>query len=287
MREAVAVNQTEAVELNVVDFVANSLTDLLEQSHGRAVQVPDATGTIEERTLAVADAPVYENDTNFFEDLLYVIADPNIAFLLISLGGLALVAEIFSTNGVTGIFGVIALVLAFFSLGSLPTNWAGVGLIAFGFALLIAEIFVSGFGVLGIGGIIAVAFGGIILTGSSETGFQVSRWLVFITAGILGALVLGFFGILVRSRKIASNYGRESLLGSTGVTMDRLHPDGHVWIKGERWTATAEDPPLAEDTPIVVTSARGFHLFVKRDPAKIPLLPPGSEEDAVTSETQG
>ncbi len=291
VREAVAVNQTEAVELNVVDFIADSLSDLLAQSEGRIVEMPDETGAIGEMTLAVADAPVLENDTNFFEDLLYVIADPNIAFLLISLGGLALVAEIFTTNGVTGIFGVIALVLAFFSLGSLPTNWAGVGLITFGFALLVGEIFVAGFGVLGIGGILAIAFGGIILTGSSETGFQVSRWLIFITVGTLGALIMGFFGILFRSRKIASNYGRESLVGSTGITKDRLNPGGHVWVKGERWDATAEDPPLPDETPIVVTGARGFHLFVKRDPASIPLLPPGdmppTEEGAVSTKPQG
>jgi membrane-bound serine protease (ClpP class) len=281
VRDAVAVNQNEAVDLNVVDFVANSLTDLLEQSDGRVVEVPDEFGTIQEMTLAVSDAPVTENGTNFFEDLLYVIADPNIAFLLLSLGGLAIAVEIFTTNGVTGIFGAIALILAFFALGSLPTNWAGVALIAFGFALLIA--------VLGIGGIIAVAFGGIILTGSSETGFQVSRWLVIGTAITLGAIVLGFLGVIVRSRKIESSYGRETLIGSKGVTRDHLNPDGHVWVKGERWTATAEDPPLPEETPIVVTAARGFHLSVKRDPASIPLLPAAApdEEDAVTTNSEG
>ena len=290
VREAVAVNQIEAVELNVVDFIAESLTDLLAQSEGRVVQVPDETGAIGEVTLEVVDAPVFENGTNIFEDLLYIIADPNIAFLLLSLGGLALVAEIFSTNGVTGIFGVIALVLAFFALGSLPTNWAGVGLIAFGFTLLIAEIFVSGFGVLGIGGIIAIALGGLILTGSSETGFQVSRWLVLGTVLSLGALILGFFGILFRSRNLASNYGRESLVGSPGITQDKLDPDGPVWVKGERWDATAEDPPLPDGTPILVTGTRGFHLFVKRDPASIPLLTAGGptegQEGTLTSGPQ-
>ncbi len=290
VREAVAVNQTEAVELNVVDFIAESLTDLLAQSEGRIVQVPDETGAIDDMTLAVVNAPVYENGTNIFEDLLYVIADPNIAFLLISFGGLALVAEIFTTNGVTGIFGVIALVLAFFALGSLPTNWAGVGLISFGFILLIAEIFVAGFGVLGIGGIIAIALGGLILTGSSETGFQVSRGLILGTVLSLGALILGFFGILLRSRKIASNYGRESLVGSPGITQDKLDPGGHVWVKGERWDATAEDPPLPDGTSILVSGTRGFHLFVKRDPASIPLLTAGDpaegQEGTVTTGSQ-
>jgi membrane-bound serine protease (ClpP class) len=297
VREAVAVNQTEAVELNVVDFIADNLTDLLAQSNGRVVDVPDENGAIGEETLAVTDAPIHENGTTFFEDLLYVIADPNIAFLLISLGGLAIIAEIFSTNGVTGIFGAIALILAFFSLGSLPVNWAGLALIAFGFTLIIAEIFVSGFGVLGIGGIIALAFGSIILlsggSGPSGEGFlEVSRWLVISTAVAIGVITLGLIGVIVRSRKIPNDYGRESLVGSKGVTKEILNPHGQVWIKGEFWSATAEDPSLPADTPIIVTGTRGFHLFVKRDPASIPLLtagtPPEDEEaPAVTSSTEG
>jgi membrane-bound serine protease (ClpP class) len=296
VREAVAVNENEAVELNVVDFVASGLDDLLAQAEGRLVEVPDESGAISEMELAVTDTPVHENGTTFFEDLLYVIADPNIAFLLISLGGLAIVAEIFSTNGVTGIFGAIALILAFFSLGSLPVNWAGLALITFGFVLIIAEIFVAGFGVLGIGGIIALGFGSVILlsggSGPSGEGFlAVSKWLVVGTVATIGALTVGFLGVLVRSRRMPDEYGRESLVGSTGITKDNLNPHGHVWVKGERWDATAEDPALPEETPIIVTGTRGFHLFVKRDPASIPLLTSGpvpeGEEEAVTTNSEG
>jgi membrane-bound serine protease (ClpP class) len=263
------------------------MDDLLAQSEGRIVDVPDATGAIGERTLALDGTPLHETNTSFFEELLYVIADPNIAFLLFSFGALAITFEIFHPSGVTGIPGAIAIVLAFFALGSLPTNWAGVFLITFGFILIVAEVYVSGFGILGIGGTIALAFGGLILTGSSEIGFQVSRWLVIGVSAAIGVVTLGFLGVLVRSRRMPSSYGRESLVGSTGVTQDILNPDGHVWVKGERWDATAEDPSLPEGTAIVVTGARGFHLFVKRDPASIPLLTAGEtpsvEEEAVTS----
>ena len=295
VRNAVAVNENQAVELNVVDFTADSLDDLLAQSEGRTVEVPDATGAITETRMAVVDAPVHENGTTFFEQLLYIIATPDIAFLLFSLGALAITFEIFHPSGITGIPGAIALVLAFFALGALPTNWAGVALITFGFVLIVAEIFVSGFGILGIGGIIALAFGGIILTGGNSapggnTAFEVSRWLVLGMAAAIGVLTLGFLGVLVRSRKIPSEYGRESLVGSKGITRDILNPDGHVWIKGERWDATAEDPSLPAGTPIVVTSTRGFHLFVKRDPASIPLLtagnPEAAAEEPVTTSTE-
>jgi membrane-bound serine protease (ClpP class) len=274
VRDAVAVNQNEAVELNVVDFVATSLDDLLAQSDGRETTVQDASGELVPATVQVAGAPITDNDPTFFEEILYIIADPNVAFLLLSLGGLAIVAEIFTTNGVTGIFGAIAIVLAFFALGSLPTNWAGVALIGFGLVLITAEVFVAGFGVLGIGGIIAIAFGGLILTGSSETGFQVSRWLVIAFAATAGALILGLGGMIIKARRMPVHSGRESLVGLKGTTRSRLNPKGTVMVEGERWDALTEDGDMIEDgTPIIVTRSEGFLLYVKRDPAFIKLLP--------------
>ena len=284
VREAVAVTQTQAVELDVVDFVAANLDDVLKQSDGRTVQVSNEAGAMTNVTLATANARVYEDGTNLFEELLYVIADPNIAFLLLSLGGLALVFEIIHPSGLTGIFGAIALILAFFSLGSLPTNWAGVALIAFGFLLIAVEVIHPGFGAFGIGGIIALLLGGLILTGSSDTGFQVSRWLVVGLTAVIGVLTLGFLAILVKSRRMPAFTGRASLIGAKGVTRGRLAPNGPVLVAGERWDARAEDPPLDEGTAIVVTASEGFRLQVKRDPASIPLLgagpPPPVEETA-------
>ena len=276
VRDAVAVSSTDAVSLNVVDFVAVSLEDLLRQSHGRQVEVKTDAGAVANVTLDTADVPVVANDRTFFENLLYVIADPNIAFLLLTLGGLAIVAEIFSTNGITGIFGVIAIVFAFFALGSLPTNWAGVALITFGFVLITAEVFVTGFGVLGIGGIVALLFGGLILTGGNEIGFQVSRWLVFGVTGVIGAIILGFAGVLLKTRRMPVHSGRESLMGARGIARSRLDPDGTVWVEGERWEATAEDGAIEDNTPIIVTGKRGLRLQVKRDPASIRLLPAAS-----------
>ena len=274
VRDAVAVNQAEAVELNVVDFVATSVDDLLAQSQGRQVTLHDAAGETITATVQVEGAPVTENNTTIFEQLLYVIADPNIAFLLLSLGGLAIIAEIFSTNGVTGIFGAIALVLAFFALGSLPTNWAGVALIGFGLALITAEVFVSGFGVLGIGGVIAIAFGGLILTGSGDADFQVSRSLVIGFAVTAGLLIVVLGGLIVKARKMPVHSGRESLLGMKGTARSRLDPKGAVMVKGERWDAiTVDGQAIEESTPIIVTKSEGFLLYVKRDPAFVKLLP--------------
>ena len=275
VRDARVATEVEAVELNVIDFGAQNLTNLLAQAHGLEVTVQTESGAAASATLRTANAPVLTNNPTFFELVLYQLANPNIAFLLISLGGLAIVAEIYFQTGVTGIFGVIALILAYFSLGTLPTNWAGVGLISFGFVLLAAEIFFAGagFGVLGIGGVISLALGGLILTSGSEASLQVSRWLVFGLAATVGAVLMLLVGSIVRMRRQPPHSGRESLVGAKGAARSRLDPRGVVWVEGERWDATAVDPPIEDDTPVIVTGSEGLHLMVRRDPASIKLLP--------------
>ena len=282
VREAAAVNETEAVALDVVDFVATGLDDLLTKADGREVEVATAAGGVRKVTLRTAGAEVVENGTNLFEQVLYRIADPDVAFLLLTLGSLALLSEIVHPTFFAGVLGVIALILAWFALGSLPTNWAGVALIFFGFILLLAEVFVTGFGVLGIGGVVALILGGLILfSGSDAPSFQVSRWLVFALAAAVGAFLLLFLGTLVRLRRLPAHTGRESLLGAKGTVRTRLDPRGVVQVAGERWDATAEDPPIEEDAAVIVTATEGLRLVVKRDPASIKLLPaaPTSADD--------
>jgi membrane-bound serine protease (ClpP class) len=284
VREAVAVNETEAVNLNVVDFVATSVEDLLAKSDGRQTTVTNAAGSPRETTIRTLGAETVTNGTTFLEQMLYHLADPNIAFLLLSLGGLALVIEIVSPGIGIGIFGVVALILAFFALGSLPTNWAGVALIVLGLSLLAVEVFVTGFGVFGVGGVIAFILGGLILTGGSDTGFQVSRWLVIGFGVVAGAFILLFAGALLKMRRLPSlPLDKERLIGRVGTARTKLDPRGYVTVAGERWEATAEDPPIEEDAAVVVTSAAGLRLIVKRDPASIKLLPAGEGSQRMSS----
>jgi membrane-bound serine protease (ClpP class) len=276
VRDAVSVNENTAVELNVVDFVATSVEDLLAKADGREVKVAGPNGDPQPTTVRTLGALTTEIGTTFFEQVLYRIADPEIAFLLLSLGGLALVIELFSPGFGIGIFGVICLVLAFFALGSLPTNWAGVALIFFGLALLAVEVFVTGFGVFGIGGIAALIFGGLILTGGSDTGYQVSRWLVISFGVVAGTFVILVAGALLRMRRMASApLDKVKLIGAKGTTRTRLDPRGYVTVEGERWEATSEEGLIEDETPIVVTQTAGLRLIVKRDPAYVRLLPAG------------
>jgi membrane-bound serine protease (ClpP class) len=273
IRDATSANETQAVDQHVVDFVATSIDDLLQKSDGRQVQVALPNGDLTTVTVQTAGASTTEDNVNIFEQLLYYLADPNIAFLLLSLGGAALLIELWTPGFGVGIFGVLALVLAYFSLGSLPTNWAGAGLILLGIALLGAEIHAPGWGALGAGGIAALIIGGLILSGSGDTGYQVSRFLVIATGVVLGGLVLLFAAAVINFRRMPASQAPQ-LLGSAGVTRTELMPDGIVLVNGERWNATAEEGHLEEGAQVLVTRVEGLKVTVKRDPSSLKLLPP-------------
>lgn len=273
VRNAIAANDSEAVELHVVDFEANTLDSVLRQADERTVTVGEDQRSV---TLELSNAPVVYNNRTFVERFLAVISDPNIAFLLLSLGALGLLVEILHPGFYApGVFGAIALVLAFFSLGTLPVNWAGVALIVLAFALFVAEVFVSGFGALGIGGAIALILGGLLLTNTNNPDFQVDRWLIFSLAGILAAFVIMVMSALIRTRRLPAYMGAQTLVGRWAIARTTLDPEGHVFFEGARWRATAEDAPVPEGARVRVTQVKGLRLTVRREPP--PDEPQGKE----------
>lgn len=261
VRDGVSVEQNSALELNVIDLVAEDLDDLLASIDGRRVELEGEPAV----TLRTADADVVFNNRNFIENFLDIIADPNIAFLLISLGSLALFIEIINPGQIfPGVFGVIALILGFFALSVLPFNWAGVGLIIFAFILFGAEIFVTSGGILGIGGVVALILGGLLLTSDNPPGFQVSRWLVFGLGSALGLLVLFVIVNIVRIRRLPAQVGMETIVGREAVARSALNPRGFVFMDGENWTAEAEDGSIKAGERVVVTEIQGLKLKVKK-----------------------
>lgn len=262
VREAIAANTAEAVELNVVDFEAPTLDSVLEQSEGRTVSVGEEGRAV---TLRLEEAPVVHNDTTLIEEFFAIISNPNIAFLLLSLGATGVLIEIINPGLIfPGVFGVIALVLGFFSLGTLPVNWAGVALIGLAFALFVAEIFVSGFGILGIGGVVALILGGLFLTSTSNPEFQVNRWLIYSVAGVLAAFFILIAGALIRSRREPAYMGQQALVGQVAVAKSVLDPEGLVFLDGVRWQAEAEDAPIQDGERVTVTDVEGLKLTVKK-----------------------
>jgi len=265
VRRAAAASSGEAVELRVVDFEARTLDSVLEQSEGRTVRVGEENRPV---TLRLAGAPVVENDRTLIERFLSILSDPNIAFLLLSLGALALLFELLHPGAIVpGVVGAIALLLAFFALGTLPVNWVGVALIGLAFALFVAEVFVTGFGALGIGGAVALVLGGLFLTSTSNPDFQVDRWLIYTLAAVIAGFFMMVVTALLRTRRMPAYMGAQTLVGKRAVVRSRLDPDGFVFLEGARWKAHAEGPPVQEGERVRVTEVHGLKLTVRREPA--------------------
>ncbi|MBW3612478.1 MAG: nodulation protein NfeD [Chloroflexi bacterium] len=257
VRDAVVVTATEAVELGVVDLVAESRAALLEEIDGRSVTVRG-----DEVTLETADAPIAAFPMSPFEDFLMVLSDPNIAVILLSLGSLGLYFELSAPGSFfPGIAGAIAIVLGLFSLGTLPINYAGLALLLFGLALMGAEIWVASGGVLGIGGAVAFLLGGLLLIDDTQAPFmEVSRPLIY---GITLALVL--FS-LVAVRAVMRTRRRPVAIGGTdmvGLTTTMRSP-GSVYVEGELWSVRpAEGVELAAGDRVRVVGRDGMRLIVE------------------------
>jgi membrane-bound serine protease (ClpP class) len=217
------------------------------------------------------------NDENFVEEALGVLSDPNIVFLLLSLGSLALFIEIIHPGAIfPGVFGVISLLFAFAALSVLPFNWAGVVLIMVAFVLFGLELFVTSGGVLGVGGVVALILGGSLLTNGNPPEFSVSPWLVWGTAGVLGGLVLFVLVNVFRIRRMPARVGMETVVGRTVKARSALDPGGFVFMDGEYWTAEAEEGNISPGESVIVTQINGLKLKVRRQA-------PEGEEDVPTT----
>ena len=257
----------EAVELEVVDFIARDVGDLLEQIDGSTVELTSGPRTLNTRDLALR-----EINMTFIEKFLFFLADPNVAFILLSLGGLGLVIELWTPGLVgPGIVGVILLMLAFLSLGNLPVNWAAVGFVGLAVVLLVAELYVSGFGILGIGAIVSFIFGGLLLFDSfgprspAEAKVGVNLWLLGSIGSAFTLLGVWVLRTMAQSRRA----GRElvsppsPLIGAVGVVTTDLAPRGMVQVQDGIWTAIAEDDIVIKTSEKVrVISVDGLILTV-------------------------
>ena len=284
VRESVSVTGAEAVEINVVDLVAVNLSDLLAQVDGWEVELTPGGEAV---TIHSAGAEIERTDMTFLENVLDFIADPNIAFLLISLGGLAIFIEILSPGLIgPGVFGVIMLILAFFSVGALETEPAGIALVLLAFILLGVEVFfVPGFGFFGIGGIIALLVGGLILFSDAPTEPELSIWVLVGVAAFVGAVFFGLWALVLGERR---KTGRDfstahRMLGKRGRTRSVLDPEGTALVNSELWTARSAAGRIDERVEIEVVDLDGLCLIVEAVEAVAPSptetlgdAPPGS-----------
>ena len=261
VRQSVSITEREAVQLKVVDLVAESMTDLLAKVDGRTIRT--AKGVV---TLATRGSSVHVIEIGFRDRFLNVITDPNVAYILMMLGMLGLFFEL-SNPGVIlpGVVGGISLILAFFAFQSLPINYAGLLLILFGVVLLIAEIKIVSHGVLAIGGIVAMALGSLMLFDATEIGFRISWWVIGPTVGATAALFLFVLAAGVRALARRPLLGAPGLIGQIGIAREPLAPAGHVLIQGELWRAVAEGGAVDTGAPVRVVAVDGLTLTVVKD----------------------
>ncbi len=260
VRSSVSATEREAVKLKVVDLVADSVPDLLAKIDGRVVKTPK--GSV---TLATKDAAVTPIAVGFRDRFLALITDPNVAYILMMVGMLGIFFEL-STPGaiLPGVLGGISLILAFFAFQSLPINWAGLLLILFGLALLVAEIKIVSHGILTIGGVVSMVLGSMMLYDAPETGLRIS-WLVIIpTVGAMAGLVIAAVSLGLRALYRPASTGAAGMMGQVGVVKRALDPEGQVLIDGELWQAVAEDGPVAAGEMVRVARMDGLTLTVTR-----------------------
>jgi membrane-bound serine protease (ClpP class) len=258
VRAAESITSEQALELGVIDFIAVDLGDLLEQAHGRQVEVGHRIITLNTRGLTTeAVKPDWRNT------FLAAITSPTIAYLLLLIGIYGLILEGYHPGAILpGVTGAICLLLALYALQMLPVNYAGLGLILLGVILMIAEVMAPSFGALGIGGIIAMVIGSIILIDTDVPGFQVSMPLIGALAvtGALGLMAIIGFAVKARQRPVVS--GREQLIGAQGVALAGFDETGEVFVHSERWTAIS-DRPVFEGQRVEVTGLEDLTLRVR------------------------
>lgn len=264
VREAVSATETEALDLNVIDLISPDINTLLSDINGREITLLGGARV----TLNTAGAAIEYLEMNWMEDFLYAISDPNIAFILMSLAILGITAEIFNPGLIfPGVVGAISLLLAFFSLGTLPVNWAGILLIVLAFGLFIAEIFTASFGLLTAGGITSLVIGALILFRSGTPGFRIDPAVIATVTIIIAGFFTFALTYVIKAHRRQAFTGREELIGKTAVVRTALEPEGMVFFKGENWKAVADKGRIKPGEEVVITGMDGLVLNVSRKTA--------------------
>ena len=247
----------------LIDVVAQDIPDLLRQLDGRTVTRFDGTTAV----LRTKGAEIVAIDMSLRQRVLSAVAHPNVAYLLLSLGTLALTIELWSPGAVLpGVVGGVALLLAFFAFSVLPVNAAGLLLILFGLLLLVLEIKVTSYGLLTVGGVVSLIFGSMILMDSSLPELQLSLEVVLPVVLGFAAIAVFLVRLAVTAQRQAPVTGQAAMVGEPGEALTALAPErvGRVATHGEIWNATAGES-IPEGARVRVTKVDRLTLVVRRD----------------------
>jgi len=260
VRKSLSITETEALRERVIDLIAISVDDLLDRIDGRKIGLPSG-----EKVLDTKNAEVIDVEPNFKQKLLGLLSDPNIAYILLMIGLYGIMFELYSPGAIfPGVIGTISLIVAFYSLHTLPVNYAGLALIIFSIILFIAEIKVVSHGLLTIGGVISLILGSIMLIDADST-LEVMKisWKVILVIVVFTVAFFVFaigFGIRAQTRKPTT--GAEGIIGEEGEAISNLDPEGQVRVHGELWHAESPDGFISQGTRVIVTGISNLKLTV-------------------------
>ncbi len=259
VREGTSLSAEDALAAGVIEIVAPSVEDLLQQADGREVSVNEVP-----RVLETAQLQVHLHEVDWRSEFLAVITNPNVAYILMLVGIYGLILEFYNPGiGLPGILGGICLLLALFALQALPVSYAGLGLVLLGVALMVAEAFSPSFGLFGLGGIAAFVVGSILLMDTEVPAFQVALPVILGVAVFSGGLLIFAMGALMRARQrpVVTGLGR---LSGALAEVESVEA-GHVRVRldGELWSVDCDDPLAPRDT-VRIESIDGLRLRVSK-----------------------
>jgi len=261
VREAVSLSAEEALKLNVIDFVARDLPDLLQQLDGYEIMFDSRIHIISSSNMTIIRIKPTGRDK-----LLAVISDPSVAYFLLLLGFYGLIYEL-ANPGVflPGVAGGISLLLAFYAFQVLPINYSGLALLILGLVFLISEAFIPSFGSLGIGGIVAFAAGSLILI--DDESLKIPTTMIIVTTAVSAVFLLLMMGRVMTIRRKKIRTGSEALIGMIGEASADFEGEGRIWLLGESWQAISSET-IRKGEKVRITSRKGLELTVES------LIPP-------------
>lgn len=262
IRESVSITDKEALDNKVIDLLADSVPDLLNKLDGRVVQKEGHS-----YVLKTKDAKINKISTGMRFKILDAIATPNIAYILMMIGGLGILMELYNPGLIfPGVIGGISLLLAFFALQVLPVNYVGILLIILSVILFVLELKIISHGLLAVGAIISLTLGSIMLFESDESAMRVSWSVIIPTVTGVSAFFIFALGLAVKAWMSKPRTGGQGLIGEVGVALTDVDPEGKVAVHGEYWNARA-DSHIPRGEKVRVIRVDNLSIYVTRDSA--------------------
>ncbi|HVF53654.1 MAG TPA: nodulation protein NfeD [Actinomycetota bacterium] len=268
VRDATSIGVTEAVERGVVDGQASSLEDLLRAMDGRSISIEgDMAETVieswdEER--GVPSATVRFQQMNLLQRLLHAITDPEVAFFLVLIGAFGIIFELYNPGiGLAGMLGGVGILMGFYALSALPTNWAAAALVVLGVALFLVDLHIAGLGVWTAGGVVALVSGGLLLFSGAPDVLRLSPISIAVAVVVTLLFFISVMTAALRVRLRRPITGEEGIVGTIGEATTDIAPEGTVMTKGTLWRARTMETGIAAGSKVQVKATEGLVLLVE------------------------